>query len=126
MKKGALIFVFIVVLTLIAVLTNPDQNRHKEVLRNRINAYMQHSVVSAQNNTSDEWNDTSNTLAIMLSGVFVDQLLENLISTENYVVFSLTKITWQGETKIIGIGAFGNVYFTKKIDRTLDEGLPEK
>jgi len=47
------------------------------------------------------------------------------MSTDNYVLFSTTKITWEGETRIIGIGAFGNVFITKELDESLNKGLLE-
>lgn len=44
-------------------------------------------------------------------------VLVNLISTDNYILFSFTKATWDGETKIIGISAFGNVFRWKDLDK---------
>jgi hypothetical protein len=41
MKRGYLIFAVLGVLALIAMLTNPNQDRHKEVVKNKINLFMQ-------------------------------------------------------------------------------------
>lgn len=46
-------------------------------------------------------------------------VLESIISVDNYVVLSLTRATFQGESRIIGIGAFGNVFMVKGIEEGL-------
>lgn len=49
-------------------------------------------------------------------------LIENSISRDNYLVFSITMATWNGESKKIGYGCFGNVYISKGIsDAFLDD-----
>lgn len=126
MKKGTITFLVIAIIVIIAVLTNPDQTRHKEVLRNAFNESLQESIAADQGDTAGESNEISNAIARMVGGALIDQLLNNAVSTENYVVFSLTKMTWQGESNIVGIGAFGNVYLTKDLDRTFDEGLKDE
>lgn len=73
--------------------------------------------------TDDEWEQAGQTLGVMIGGVIIDGVVNNLISTDNYVLFSTTKISWEGKTLVIGIGAFGNVFLTSKLDETLKEGL---
>ena len=108
-----------------AVLTNPNQERHKEVIKNKLITYLQKSLSKGQTETKNEWEQADQAFGIMLGGILVDKILDNFMSTDNYVVFSTTKITWEGKTKIIGIGAFGNVFITKELDESLNEGLLE-
>jgi hypothetical protein len=84
MKKNVITFSVLALIVLIATLTNPDQDRHKEVLKNKLNAYMQQSMKDLANST-DEWEQAGNAF--------------------------------------IGIGALGNVFMTKELDRALNEGL---
>jgi hypothetical protein len=42
-----------------------------------------------------------------------------MVIIDNYFIFSITKIKKDDGTKVIGIGAFGNVFFTKKLDDAL-------
>ncbi|MBK8442421.1 MAG: hypothetical protein IPL35_02955 [Sphingobacteriales bacterium] len=37
-------------------------------------------------------------------------MIDNSVSTDNYILFSTTKYSLEGETKVVGIGAFGNVF----------------
>ncbi len=123
MKKKSVFIAIIAVIILIAVFTNPNQDRHKEVIKNKLNSYMQEPIKENLNETDNNTEQAGKALGMMLFGAFIDRVIDNLISTDNYVLFSTTKITWEGKTKIIGIGAFGNVYLTSKLDEMLDEGL---
>jgi len=123
MKSKTILIAGLGLIILIAVLTNPDQDRHKEVIKNKLKVYIQKSMKESMTETDDEWEQAGQALGVMIGGVIIDGVVNNLISTNNYVLFSTTKITWEGQTRIIGIGAFGNVFLTSKLDETLTEGL---
>lgn len=46
----------------------------------------------------------------------IDNKINNLVYTENYLLFSLSKIDWFEKGTIIGIGIFGNVYLTSNLE----------
>ena len=123
MKKTHLILIAIVLIGLVAVLTNPNQDRHKEVVKNKINLYLQKSMKEDNAETNDEREKSGQALGMMIGVVLVNQIIDNLVSTDNYVLFSTTKVTWDGQTKVIGIGLFGNVFLTDKLDNALKDGL---
>jgi hypothetical protein len=123
MKSSQIILAILSLIILVAVLTNPNQNRHKEVIKNELITYLQKSMKKDQPEEKNEWDQAGEALGIILGGAIVDRILDNFMSTDNYVVFSTTRITWDGKTKIIGIGAFGNVYLTKELDEALNKGL---
>ena len=125
MKTNYITLAIISLIVLVAVLTNPDQNRHKEVIKTKLITYLQKSLDKDQAETRDEWKQANQALGIMLGGIIVEKVLENFMSIDNYVVFSTTKITWEGESRIIGIGAFGNVFLTRELDEALQNGLLE-
>jgi hypothetical protein len=123
MKKNYLILAIIGGFVFIAILTNPNQDRHKEVIKNKLNIHMQKKLKESLNKSDNEWEQAGQALGLMIGGALVDRIIDNLVSTDNYVLFSTTKISWEGDTKIIGIGAFGNVLITNKFDETINEGL---
>jgi hypothetical protein len=125
MKKSYLIFAVLGVLVLIAMLTNPNQDRHKEVVKNKISLYMQKSMKQNLTEKDNEWEQIGQAFGMMLGGTLVDRIVDNLVSTNNYILFSTTKVSWDGEVKIIGIGAFGNVFISSKLDEAINEGLLE-
>lgn len=126
MKKNYLYYAIIGAIILVAILTNPNQDRHKEVIKNKLNSYMQKSMKQNLTETDNVWAQAGQALGMMLGGALVDRIIDNLVSTDNYVLFSTTKISWEGETKVIGIGAFGNVFITNKLDEAMNEGFLEK
>ncbi|HMW13752.1 MAG: DUF4359 domain-containing protein [Chitinophagaceae bacterium] len=123
MKKNQLIIVIVSVVILIAILTNPNQDRHKEVIKNKLNSYMQKSMNPEGDESENEWEQVGQALGMMIGGTLVENVIDNLVSTDNYILFSTTKINWDGKSRIIGIGAFGNVYITNKLEEALDKGL---
>ena len=58
-------------------------------------------------------------LGIDLSGQFVDDFIESHITADNYFLFSITRINWDGRSQIIGAGAFRRVYISNQIDDVL-------
>ena len=44
---------------------------------------------------------------------------EKLVKIEDYKIFSLTKVTVKGEEKIVGVGAFGKVWYFDDIEKSL-------
>lgn len=123
MKKKYLILVILGIVLLVGILTNPNQDRHKEVIKNKLNSFMQKSMKESLTKTDNEWEKTGQAFGMMLGGAIIDRMVDNIVSTDNYVLFSTTKISWEGETKIIGIGAFGNVFISKKLDEAINKGL---
>jgi len=125
MKKGYVALLIIGMLVLIAAITNPSPERHKEAVKTKFKEYMQKSMKDSTSISEDEDDKVGLALGMLIGNAIIDPIVNSLISTDNYIVFSTTKITWDGKTKVIGIGAFGNVFITKKIDNALDQGLLE-
>lgn len=123
MKKNHIVLAIFGVFILMAVITNPNQDRHKEVIKNKLNTYIQKSMKESLTESSNKWEQAGQALGLMLGGVLVDRVIDNLVTTDNYVLFSTTKITWDGQTRVVGVGLFGNVYVTDKLDETLNKGL---
>jgi len=123
MKKSHIFSLVLGFILLTAVLTNPDQERHKEVLSAKFNSYVQHHISEGPSGTDDEWLQAGHALEMMLAGALIDRILSNMLTIDNYVIFSTTKISWGGESRVIGIGAFGNVFLSRKMIERLDEVL---
>lgn len=111
MNKG---FLIIIAVLIVAAITNPDEARHKEVLMNKIKpemiqAFMDEKEIEKLNNLD--------AISFMFGTTVVQKFVDNIVSTDNYIVFSLMKATWDGETKIIGVGLFGNVLLLKDLEK---------
>jgi len=127
MKKSLTTFLLLGVFILIAIFTNPDVIRHKEVVNNKITEYMQQKMKEHSSTSDNELGDMGQVIGAVLGGTIIEKIVDNIVSTDNYILFSTTKITWDGNTRVVGIGAFGNVFLSSKMDGAVnDEMLKSK
>lgn len=120
MKKIKLILFLIIAALAVAAFTNPKETQHKEAIRTKFDSYLNHAM---DNNIGNK--DLGQALGGLVSGLFMDKFIDQTIHVENKLIFSITTFTWNGETGIIGIGAFGKIFFSKKMDEAVDKALEE-
>jgi hypothetical protein len=94
-------------LLLLAAVTNPPYEIHK--LKIKQEAFKQMNR-SAGLNSGNNFQKAGYSLGSTLGIAVIDKMLDVLVNADSYLFFSLTRINYQGESKIIGIGAFGNVF----------------
>lgn len=107
MKKSKTIIIIFAIIILIAVLTNPSNEEHKQAVKSVVNQVVQNSI---SENESD-----IGKLGVLFGSSLAENLIENSVTRDNYILFSITKITWKGESKSIGYGLFGNVFLSEKV-----------
>ena len=123
MKRSYLGLFLFGLLLLVAVMTNPNQVVHEEALKAKVNSYLQKSMTDELSESNNEWEQAGQALGFLLGGAIIDKVITNVVTVDNYVGFSTTKISWGGESRVVGIGIFGNVFLTSKLDEALNEGL---
>ena len=55
----------------------------------------------------------------MLGKSMINMIIDNAVTSSNYILFSTTEVTWEGNTKTVGIGILGNVFLSPEIDKAL-------
>ena len=109
-------YIFIALFILIAFLSNPKIEEHREALRILLTGLVE----------KDLSKNTDNILVYgfgkSLMDSFIDEGLKN-VSSDNYLLFSLTKFNFASESKIIGVGVLGQVYLSEKVNKDLVEKL---
>jgi hypothetical protein len=103
-------YVIGVLAVLILVLTNPSERKHQEKVMAAFSKNL--SKISSQNS----YESAGQTLGLFL----VEALIPKIVFRNNYVLFSLTEVSFQGQSKIVGIGILGNVYLSSKVDESLN------
>lgn len=107
---GQITLAVFVALLLVAIFTNPDKARHQKAFHQKATVTMDEII--------QERGDALLSKAWQFVGAnLLGQYIESNVERANYWFFSLTKIQWDGEKYIVGIGAFGNVFITKKLDK---------
>ncbi len=103
-KRGAkrffrwLVFFGIIV---VAVITNPDKDTHIEKINEKL-----YDLLPAGQKTS---------IIKEIGKLVSNQVLDQLITVDNYYVFSVSKFEILGESEAISYGVFGMVFFSDKV-----------
>ena len=117
-----------VLVIVIAVITNPNEDKHKSAVKSKlIGSKISNALTDKTNNTGNSDKDAARRIGVVLGSVIggsiVEEMVDNLVTTDNYIVFSTTKVNVKGENKITGFGAFGNVFLSDKLNLDLLYGL---
>lgn len=109
MSKTRIFALLGVVIMLTAVFTNPSEEKMNEKLTLKAKEILKKQLAYEHKDAVD--------FGMMLFGdQVVKEFINNYTYTENYYLFSLTKINWNSEKLVIGGGAFGQVWISSKID----------
>lgn len=100
----------IIIVALLAAVTNPDPVVHKEILKTKLRQHLKESMA---NHNGSFWEEAGEFFGNLLGGAAVDMGVDHMIAVDNYTLFSLSTITWDGATEIIGVGAFGQVFLVR-------------
>ena len=103
--------VIIGILLIIAAVTNPSREAHiAEINRKIVSKPMDSAIDGIKGSSNLELAGTAIGFALGMKAI--DAILETVVSVDNLVLVSLTRVTYQGNSRIIGFGAFGNVWIT--------------
>ncbi|MFT4222749.1 hypothetical protein [Dysgonomonas sp.] len=94
-------------IALIAILTNPSQEKHQNAVRARFDNYIQ--------------NHSESPLTSIQGNPVIDQLIFRSVNSTNYLFFSTTNVVWDNDTHIIGFGIFGKVFISSSVDFYLNK-----
>jgi len=101
-------WIVLLVLGVLLAITNPDESKHvreaSAVFRRSLNKNLNNSDGSLESS-----------LGSMFGGVLIDGLSGYVISRNNYIFFSTTKISIMGKEQVIGFGILGNVFISDKV-----------
>lgn len=126
MKKQSIIIISIAVIVLIAVFTNPNVQTHREAVKTMYNQNLQKHLVKIGSENNSEMQNGDANFGMILGNVFIDKIIGNIVTSDNYVLFSITKLSLEGKSKMIGFGLFGNVFISNKVNNALKNDSDEE
>ena len=119
-KQFYLLFITMVILGL--VFTNPTEENHINTVKSKLKTAFKKKMSSQLlENNDDSFAMLGNGLGLILGDTFIDNLTDGFISRENYILCSLTKATYQEQEKIIGFGILGNVFLSDKLEKIYED-----
>lgn len=114
MSKTRIFALATVAFMLICIFTNPSKEEFEEAITQKAT-----NIIKDQLHYKDQG---AVDLAMNLFGnKIVSNFVQNNVRIDNYYLFSIVKINWQGEETPIGGGALKNVWFSPKIDEKTNE-----
>lgn len=122
MTKKQFYQLFITVVILGLVFTNPTEENHINTVKSKLKTAFKKKMSSQLlENNDDSFAMLGSGLGLILGDTFIDNLTDGFISRENYILFSLTKATYQEQEKIIGFGILGNVFLSDKLEKIYED-----
>lgn len=98
-------WIFAIILAIMFV-TNPSESKHHAKV-------MQEFV---QDRGADEFSgDAYSNAGSALGMSLANTIIEKAVQVDNFLLFSTGTLHWDGETRLVTIGAFGNVFFIANI-----------
>ncbi|MDR2955131.1 MAG: DUF4359 domain-containing protein [Prevotella sp.] len=104
----------IALVLLIAIITNPGVEKHKEAVRDKIYDLTDVAILSDKVKGLDPK---------ALGDPVLDQMIYTSVSSSNFILFSLTEATWNDKSYVVGIGAFTKVFLFSDVDEVLTKQL---
>lgn len=94
-------------LACVCVITCPDRNAHSEALRDLLNDILM-SEVSAGAETGDDKGIAA--LVTAVGTEFGGRVIDNLLKVDNYFVFSVGRIPYDGSLHVVSIGVMNHIF----------------
>lgn len=127
MAKKQFYILLCILLILVLIFSNPSEESHIEIVKSKIkiayNKKMSSEIIESENSPLKS---IGNGLGLLLGDAFIDKLTDGLVTRDNYVLFSLTKVELEGEDRIIGFGFLGNVFLSDKIENIFQSNQQSK
>jgi len=114
MSKTRIFALLLFGIMIAAILTNPKEEELETAVKDKAKALLA-SQLKYENQDAVQLGMT------LFGDRVVREFVQNNVIIENYYLFSLVKIRWQGEDTPIGGGAFKKVWLSPEIDKKADE-----
>ena len=104
MNKFQITFIIIGFFLLALMATNPSIEDHRQAVMNELEKKM-----SQESNPDNKWEQVGQSIGMALGQGIIDKA----VSRENFLVFSIPKISFNSKTKSIGYGFLGKFWITE-------------
>lgn len=121
MKTKHYVIIGICLFLLITALTNPGTEKHKEVVKSKMTEFFEKEINKQSTDQASELSSAGALMGNAFAKSMINMMVDNMVSTSNYILFSTTEVTVDGKTKTIGFGLLGNIFLSNKIEEALKQ-----
>ena len=107
MRNFLLFTLIIVFISGFCVISCPDKEAHSEAIMENVNELIDEET------TKDVTNDTEKALVLLASSLvsgISNLVIDSRLSVDNYFLFSIGRVTFEGESRIVSIGMLNHVF----------------
>jgi hypothetical protein len=122
-SSGLFVLFFVVLVCLGAFATNPTSVEHKLILKDKMREYLNTEIDKMQLENDNKFAALGASLGAAFGGVIADKFIDENVVVDDYYLFSITNVRWEGKIKMVGVGIFGKVILHPDIDKKMKEGL---
>ena len=122
MNKGLIPTLIIGFIIVVAAITNPDNSSHKSEIKDLLysSANLEEDLLNSKNSASG-WEMAGTALGYSLGTSLIDKMVDTMVKVDNYVIFSIAKVRYDGKEKAVGYGLFGNVFIYGDLKKNLED-----
>ena len=114
MKKSNVVMVVVMAIVGLLIFTNPTVETQRENVKTVLmNGYSQM--------TKQKIDTEMQMSAEMLGNAFLSQFVSSFVTSNNFILFSITNLEIQGKKKIIGISILNNTFFLPEFKKTIED-----
>lgn len=107
--------VSVVVVLALLVFTCPDTQDHKDALSDVITATVNEEVQQTTDSIHDDLlGKAFQAISKAFTGKVIDAAVDNLITVDNYFFFSVGKVHYANQDKVVSVGALKHIFTTDK------------
>lgn len=107
MRNFLLFILIIVFISGYCVISCPDKEAHSEAIMENVNELIDEEA------TKDVTNESEKALALLASSLvsgISNLVIDSRLSVDNYFLFSIGRVTFEGESRIVSIGMLNHVF----------------
>ena len=107
MRNFLLFILIIVFISGFCVISCPDKEAHCEAIMENVNELIDEEA------TKDVTNESEKALALLASSLvsgISNLVIDSRLSVDNYFLFSIGRVTFEGESRIVSIGMLNHVF----------------
>lgn len=114
-KRGtgclATLLTVVIAFVVLLILTCPKAEQHKEKLAGVITATVNDALHSGNDITGNELIDNAfRTISDTFANSVIAAAVDNLVTVDNYFVFSLGKVNYHGRQHVVSLGLLGHIF----------------
>lgn len=108
--KKVIYLVIVVAVVLVAVVTCPDKQAHRDAVMDEVNTAIGSQLKESTGLGDTELEQGLSLIGSTIASKMIESAFESSFKVNNYFVFSTGELTYDGQSKTVSVGFLGHVF----------------